>query len=234
MLGISDPILVSIYIPWVVNQDNTIRLPWSSPILSWPRILFSKRGMLWFSIASVSAAKKIVLSYRLSVLSNWVDVFDLFHVFHTPYSPWSRCSQCSPSVLLVLQVVIAGFHNFWSPGWCHIVVNSFICKGEPCVHYLAIVEQVSGLRPFARCKQRTSSFSIIYKVIPDGDPPFIDSSDFPSWPRSSMIFLALMLGNFPHALLADFGENVSCIRAPSDSLRPDHPTNLTFMELESL
>ena len=45
-----------------------------------------------------------------------------------------------------------------------------------------------------------------------------------------MIFLALMLGNFPHKL-ADFGENVSDILAPSDSLRPDHPTNLTFLEL---
>ena len=45
-----------------------------------------------------------------------------------------------------------------------------------------------------------------------------------------MIFLSLMLGNFPHAL-ADFGENVSGISTPSDSLRPDHPSNLTFLKL---
>ena len=142
------------------------------------------------------------------------------------FSMFSKCTPGSTS----RDRRIPQFLEPWVVSHC----GQFICKGEHCVHNLAIVEQVSGLRPFARCKQRTSSFSIIYKVIPDRDLPFIDSSDFPSRPRSSMIFLALMLGNFPHALLADFGENVSCIRAPSDSLRPDHPTNLTFMELESL
>ena len=45
-----------------------------------------------------------------------------------------------------------------------------------------------------------------------------------------MIFLALLLGNFPHAL-ADFGESASGISALSDSLKPDHPTNLTFLDL---
>ena len=145
-------------------------------------------------------------------------IFSMFSIFPI-LSMFSKLIPCSPSRNCRIP-------QFVEP-WVVLRCGQFICKGEHCVHYLAIV----GFRFTTFCSLQTTHIQLQYHL--QSDFRFIDSSEFPSRPRASMIFLALMLGNFPHAL-TDFGENVSDILAPSDSLRPDHPTNLTFMELESL
>ena len=120
---------------------------WCFPILSWPRIRFSKRLCYHFSISSINAVKKSVWVIWLTNRGFWVRNIVFWIVERVFELIWLmfRCSPgspCSPNFLQIVQFVEPYWNcplwfsvSFFNPGFIQIHIQ---------IHYTRITLRYLG------------------------------------------------------------------------------------------